>query len=58
MELQSFLNNISSYAILSHCWEEEEIVFADIARLSDPRKESCENVCTGSRGWDMLLLDR
>jgi hypothetical protein len=57
MKLQSFFDNRPSYTILSHCWEEEEIVFADIAHLSDPGKaetvrvkKGWENVCTGSQG--------
>jgi hypothetical protein len=38
MKLESYFNNIPSYAILSHCWEDEEVIFADIAHLSHPVK--------------------
>jgi hypothetical protein len=33
LELHSFFENIPPYAILSHCWEEDEVVFSDLADL-------------------------
>jgi hypothetical protein len=52
MKLQSFFDNIPSYAILSHCWEEKEIVFADTAHLSDPRKAETVRV---KKGWEKVV---
>lgn len=31
LKLESFFNNLPPYAILSHCWEEEEVIFCDLA---------------------------
>jgi len=39
LELKTFVDNIPSYAILSHCWEDEEVVFSDIADLERAKKK-------------------
>ncbi|EAT84174.2 hypothetical protein SNOG_07898 [Parastagonospora nodorum SN15] len=39
LELKSFFENIPPYAILSHCWEEEEVVFSDLADLDAAKKK-------------------
>jgi hypothetical protein len=39
LELQSFFENIPPYAILSHYWEEEEVVFSDLADLEAAKKK-------------------
>lgn len=38
-ELKTFFDKIPRYAILSHCWEEEEVVFSDLADLEAARKK-------------------
>ena len=37
--LKTFFNNIPPYAILSHCWEDEEVVFSDLDDLEEARKK-------------------
>jgi len=39
LELKTFVDTVPPYAILSHCWEDEEIVFADLADLDQARKK-------------------
>jgi len=39
LELKTFVDNIPPYAILSHCWEDEEVVFSDLADLGQARKK-------------------
>lgn len=38
-KLKTFFNNIPPYAILSHCWEDEEVVFSDLDDLEQARKK-------------------
>ena len=38
-ELETFFDNIPQYAILSHCWEDEEVVFSDLDDLEQARKK-------------------
>jgi len=38
LELKSFFENIPPYAILSHCWEEEEVVFSDLVDLDAAKR--------------------
>ncbi|KAB2103060.1 hypothetical protein AG0111_0g8891 [Alternaria gaisen] len=38
-QLKTFFNNIPPYAILSHCWEDEEVVFSDLDHLEKARKK-------------------
>ena len=33
LTLTSYYDNIPRYAILSHCWEKEEVVFSDLSDL-------------------------
>jgi hypothetical protein len=39
LELQTFVDNIPPYAILSHCWEDEEVVFSDLSDLQQAEKK-------------------
>jgi hypothetical protein len=39
LELKTFVDNIPPYAILSHCWEDEEVVFSDLADLDVAKKK-------------------
>ena len=36
--LKTFFNNIPPYAILSHCWEDEEVVFSDLDDLEEAKR--------------------
>jgi len=36
---QTFVNDIPLYAILSHCWAEEEVLFSDLADLEQARRK-------------------
>jgi hypothetical protein len=48
-ELHEFFgSNIPEYAILSHTWEEEEVLFSD---LRDPSQE----IATRKKGWQKVL---
>lgn len=38
-KLKTFFNNIPPYAILSHCWEDEEVVYSDLDDLEQARKK-------------------
>ncbi|CAN9140051.1 unnamed protein product [Alternaria alternata] len=38
-ELETFFDNIPQYAILSHCWEDEEVVFSDLDDLEQAKKK-------------------
>ncbi|RYO67541.1 hypothetical protein AA0113_g4585 [Alternaria arborescens] len=38
-ELETFFDNIPQYATLSHCWEDEEVVFSDLDDLEQARKK-------------------
>ncbi|KAI8937306.1 hypothetical protein NX059_006513 [Plenodomus lindquistii] len=37
LELKEFIGKVPPYAILSHCWEEEEVLFADMSSLETAR---------------------
>ena len=37
LKLKEFVDNIPSYATLSHCWDEEEVVFADLSNLDQAK---------------------
>ena len=39
LELEEFLDDIPRYAILSHTWEEEEVLFADFQDMACARKK-------------------
>jgi hypothetical protein len=39
LELHTFVDNIPPYAILSHCWKDEEVVFSDLADLDVAKKK-------------------
>ncbi|KAI0359560.1 HET-domain-containing protein [Trametes cingulata] len=54
-ELRFFTYPPRSYAILSHCWEEDEVTFADIQDLARARKrrgwKKVENACAAARRY-------
>jgi hypothetical protein len=52
MKLESYFNNIPLYAILSHCSEDEEVIFADIAHLSHPVKAEAVR---SKKGWGKIV---
>jgi hypothetical protein len=39
LELKTFVDKIPPYVVLSHCWEDEEVVFSDLADLERARKK-------------------
>ena len=39
LELEEFLGEIPRYAILSHTWEEEEVLFADFQDIDAAKKK-------------------
>ncbi|KAI4930771.1 uncharacterized protein J4E92_004603 [Alternaria infectoria] len=39
LELKPFIDSIPPYAILSHCWEDEEVIFSDLSDLEQARKK-------------------
>ncbi|KAH6858958.1 heterokaryon incompatibility protein-domain-containing protein, partial [Alternaria rosae] len=39
LELKAFVDSIPPYAILSHCWTDDEVVFSDLADLEQARKK-------------------
>ncbi|KAH5121083.1 hypothetical protein HBH71_052550 [Parastagonospora nodorum] len=63
LELKSFFENIPPYAILSHCWEEEEVVFSDLADLDAAKKKlgfsKIEKTCAQAvkDGFDWCWVD-
>jgi hypothetical protein len=38
-KLKTFFDNIPPYAILSHCWDDEEVVFSDLDDIEQARKK-------------------
>jgi len=40
LELKTFVDNIPPYAILSHCWTDDEVVFSDLADLEQASKKT------------------
>ncbi|KAF1828933.1 HET-domain-containing protein, partial [Decorospora gaudefroyi] len=63
LELKSFVDDIPPYAILSHCWGEEEVVFADLADLELAKKKKgfmkIEKTCelAVQAGFDYVWID-
>lgn len=63
LELQSFIGVRPPYAILSHCWEEEEVLFADFLDLESARKKKgfakVEKTCEQAArdGFDHVWID-
>ncbi|KAJ4315329.1 hypothetical protein N0V94_006025 [Neodidymelliopsis sp. IMI 364377] len=39
LELKSFVGDAPPYAILSHCWDEEEVVFSDLLNLAEAKRK-------------------
>ena len=39
LELKTFVDKIPPYAILSHCWDTEEVVFSDLTDLEQAKKK-------------------
>ena len=38
-KLKSFVENVPSYAILSHCWEDDEVLFSDLSDLVEAKRK-------------------
>lgn len=38
-ELRGFVDRHSPYAILSHCWEDEEVIYADLFDLASAKRK-------------------
>jgi hypothetical protein len=47
LTLQSFMDDFPPYAILSHCWEDEEVVFADLSDMESAKRK---------RGFDKIEM--
>ncbi|KAG9192828.1 hypothetical protein G6011_11562 [Alternaria panax] len=62
-ELKTFFTNIPPYAILSHCWDDEEVTFSDLADLEQAKEKkgfakiqkTCELAVAG--GFDYAWVD-
>jgi hypothetical protein len=54
LDLQEFVDDIPSYAILSHTWEEEEVLFADFSSADREEKKGFEKI---KRTCEQSLLD-
>jgi hypothetical protein len=61
--LESFFDIVPPYAILSHCWEDEEVVFSDLTDLQAARKKKgfskIEKTCARAAkdGFDYCWID-
>lgn len=63
LRLEEFLDNIPHYAILSHTWEKEEVLFADFQDMAvarrkkgfDKIRKSCEQAVRD--GLDYCWID-
>ncbi|KAF2252443.1 HET-domain-containing protein, partial [Trematosphaeria pertusa] len=63
LQLKEFVDNTPPYAILSHTWEEEEVLFADLFDLESAKKkkgfEKVSKACEQARrdGFDWIWID-
>ena len=63
LDLKSFVGDCPPYAILSHCWSDEEVVFSDLVDLTEARKKSgfskVEKTCEQALkdGFDYVWID-
>jgi hypothetical protein len=63
LELQSFIGSRPTYAIISHCWEEEEVLFSDVTTFEEARKKrdftKVEKTCeqAADDGLDYVRID-
>lgn len=61
--LESYFDDVPPYAILSHCWEEEEVIFSDLQDLDAARRKKgfvkIENTCAQAikDGFDYCWID-
>jgi hypothetical protein len=63
LQLEEFVDNIPSYAILSHTWQHEEVVFSDMSDLGrakqkrgfEKMKRACEKAA--SDGFEWIWID-
>ena len=69
LELKEFLDNIPSYAILSHTWGEEEVLCADLQDMTNAKKKkgfdkinkTCEQAIRDDFDWcwiDTCCIDK
>lgn len=63
LALKWFIDDVPTYAILSHCWEEEEVILSDLSDLDEARKkkgfEKIEKSCeqAAKDGFDYIWID-
>lgn len=63
LELESFIGDFPSYAILSHCWERQEVLFSDLFDLAEAKKKNgfnkVEKTCEQAvkDGFDYVWID-
>ncbi|KAH6616409.1 heterokaryon incompatibility protein-domain-containing protein, partial [Boeremia exigua] len=63
IELESFIGDYPSYAILSHCWGEDEVLFTDLLDLTEAKKKQgfskVEKTCEQAvkDGFDYVWID-
>ncbi|KAF2023870.1 HET-domain-containing protein, partial [Setomelanomma holmii] len=61
--LKSFFEDVPAYAILSHCWDEEEVVFSDLTDLDAARAkkgyDKIEKTCAQAAkdGFEYCWID-
>lgn len=63
LELETFIGNYPSYAILSHCWGHDEVLFSDLLDLTEAKKKQgfakVEKTCEQAvkDGFDYTWID-
>lgn len=63
LELESFIGDRPPYAILSHCWDAEEVLFSDLFDLTEAKKkkgfDKVEKACEHAArdGFDYCWVD-
>ncbi|KAF2633882.1 HET-domain-containing protein, partial [Macroventuria anomochaeta] len=61
--LESFVGDYPPYAVLSHCWGEQEIMFSDVLNLAEAKKkqgfDKVEKTCEQAvrDGFDYVWID-
>lgn len=63
LKLEGFVDDYPPYAIISHCWSDEEVVFSDLADITEARKKQgfskVEKTCEQAvkDGFDWVWID-
>lgn len=69
LELKEFVDDIPPYAILSHTWEEEEVLLSDLADIASAKKKkgfdkidkTCQQAIRDAFDWvwvDTCCIDK